>query len=251
MRKFGGGKFGLKKSMFIGMGILASVSVTGCKFVEEGGLGKVANVFLSQELNDDTIGLGLKDALRVGTKSAVDSLSKSGGYSNDPLLKIGFPKDVEKFTSTLKRFGLGSQVTAIENKMNEAAEQAAAEALPVFVDAVREMTFDDIRKIFDGNDSAATDYFRNKTRQKLVSRYAPIVRAHMAKLGVVRDYTKLVGQYNALPLVPKVKFSPESYVTEKALDGLFSTLAEQEKLIRTNPAARTTELLKRVFAIQK
>ena len=113
---------GLKKSFFIGLGALACVSMTGCKFVEEGGLGKVANVFLSQGLNDETIGLGLKDALRVGTKTAVDSLSKDGGYSSNPLLKIGFPKDVEKFTSILKKYGFGNQVTAIEKKMNEAAE---------------------------------------------------------------------------------------------------------------------------------
>jgi hypothetical protein len=152
--------------------------------------------------------------------------------------------------STLRSIGMGGKVDEFEEKMNRAAEKAAALATPVFVDAIKSMTFDDARKILKGRGSEATDYFRDKTTAPLTKAYAPIVRRQMETVGAVREYNKLMERYKKIPLVPKPKFDLDEYVTAKALEGLFKVVGEEERKIRENPAARTTELLRKVFARQ-
>ena len=199
------------------------------------------------ELTLDTVVAGLKEALEVGTENAVDQVSDSGGYSANSLIRIPMPEQLEGMASALRKIGLDSSVDAFEERMNRAAELAADEAIPVFADAITSMTFADARGILDGGDTAATDYFRDKTSAELASRYAPIVADEMETVQAVSLYNDLVGRYNKIPLVPKVECNIEDYVTEKALDGLFTVLAQEEEKIRENPAARTTELLKTVF----
>jgi len=131
--------------------------------------------------------------------------------------------------------------------MNDAAEQAASLAGPVFADAVTNMDFADVQKIFSGGDTAATNYFKKATGDNLQSLYAPIVKDKMKEVGAVELYNYIIKRYNQLPLVKKVNFNVENYVTKNALDGLFTVLAQEEKAIRNNPAARTTQLLKKVF----
>lgn len=228
--------------------IFLTVLTVGCGSTNNDLLGSLGGMFRGAELPESTIAEGLKESLRVGTTRAVSTLSKEGGYAQNPALRIGMPGNLAKLASTLRKIGLGQQVDLFENKMNEAAESAASKAAPVFLRAITQMSFADARQILGGDQTAITDYFRDKTLPQLTQLYTPVVREHMNQVGAVKQYNTIIGQYQSIPLVPKVDFSPDAYVTEQALKGLFVSLAEVERDIRTNPAARTTALLKRVFA---
>ena len=200
-----------------------------------------------QGLTMDTIVGGLKEALVVGTRNTVASTGKEGGYSNNSLIRIALPQELQTFGDTLRKVGLGKQVDLFEQKMNVAAEDAARAAAPIFVDAVKQMSFADAKAILYGSNTAATDYFRERTSETLRAQYSGVVATHMNSLGVVRKYNDLMARYNMIPLVPKPTFDPEEYVTDQALNGLFAVLATEEQKIRENPAARTTALLRQVF----
>jgi hypothetical protein len=199
-------------------------------------------------LDSATVAQGLKEALTVGTQRSVEKLSQPGGYAKDSALRLMVPEQLDTVVKTMRRLGLGSLVDEFEGKMNAAAEEAAAKATPVFVDAVRTMSFEDAMGILGGGPTAATDYFKARTSEQLRSMYAPIVRAKMDEVGAAKVYNSLMERYNAIPLTKKPDFSLETYVTDKALDGLFVQLGKMEQDIRENPAARTTALLRRVFA---
>lgn len=201
-------------------------------------------------LNQQTIIAGLKEALEIGSDNAVKQLSSAGGFNKNKLLRIGMPKELNKVTDTIRSIGLGFMVDNFEGKMNEAAEKASASAGPVFLNAIKNMTFDDAKKILNGPDTAATDYFKKNTSKELQKLYLPIVKEKMAEVGAVKMYNNLMDKYDAIPLKSKPKFNLESYVTDKALDGMFSVMADEEKKIRKDPVARTTELLKKVFGGQ-
>jgi len=230
--------------------LAAMLVLSGCETVSPGSLSRLGSLMGTDALSTDTIAAGLKEALRVGAERAATRLSQPGGYSMDPALKLLLPEQLEKVTGTLRKVGFGSYVDQFEARMNDAAEQAAARAVPVFADAVGGMTFADAKAILQGGDNAATEYFHEKTAARLREMYAPIVKAKMADVGAAQLYNSLMDKYNALPLTTKPDFSLESYVTDKALGGLFLKLGEMEKAIRTDPAAQTTALLKRVFGRQ-
>jgi hypothetical protein len=230
--------------LIIAAAALTAAAAAGCT---AGGLLDAAGLRGSGELSLETVVAGLKEALRVGSGNAARSVSRADGYWKNPRIRIPMPPELQRVGSTLRGVGLGAKVDDFEKKMNEAAEKAAAEALPVFVDAVRDMTFEDARQILRGGGSAATDYFRRKTTAPLSAKYAPIVRRNTERVGAVRRYNELMERYRKIPLVPKPKFDLDEYVTRKALEGLFTVLAEEERKIRENPAARTTELLRKVF----
>jgi hypothetical protein len=227
--------------------VVVALFLTSCETTNLAG--GVLDVLRSGDrpLTLDTIAAGLKEALEVGTQNAADMTSKPGGFSKNPALFISVPEKLEKVTKAMRRVGLGSLVDNWEQKMNLAAEQASSQAASVFISAIKQMTFKDAKEILNGTDTAATDYFREKTQDQLRRLYAPIVHKHMESVGAVKVYNDLMGRYNAIPLVPKQNFDSEAYVTQGALDGLFKVLADEEKKIRQDPAARTTELLKRVF----
>jgi hypothetical protein len=192
---------------------------------------------------------GLKEALSVGTANAVRATSKVDGYFANQAIRILMPEKVRKVADVLGKVGYQKEVDDFVLSMNRAAEKAAPRAKKHFVQAIREMTFEDARKILGGGETAATDYFRDKTQKKLYDEFRPAVSASMDEVGVTRSYKKMVGKYAALPLVAG---QPESvdldhHVTTKALDGLFLVLGQEEKKIRTDPAARVTDLLKDVF----
>lgn len=229
-----------KSFVFLAMvGLLAS----GCS--SDGG--SLLDVFGKGALNTETIVAGLKQALEVGTNNAVKATSRTGGYWDNLAIRILMPEKLKSVASTLRKVGLGAQVDAFERKMNEAAESAAAHAAPIFVNAIKDMTFADAKGILSGGNTAATDYFRAKTSEGLTSLYLPIVKSKMRELGVMKAYDDLLARYLRLPLAPKPTVSIEQYVTDKGLAGLFNVLGKEERLIRENPAARTTELLRRVF----
>lgn len=203
-----------------------------------------------EPLSLETVVAGLREALEVGTGNAVRAVSGRGGYWQNLAIRIPLPAELEKMAATLRGIGLGAKVEEFEKKMNEAAEEAAKQAAPVFVGAIRDMTFEDARRILDGGETAATDYFRRKTSDPLKGLYRPTVREQMEKVGVVKVYNELLKHYLKLPLMPKPKVDLDEYVTDRALAGLFDTVAGEERKIRRDPAARTTELLRKVFARQ-
>ena len=190
---------------------------------------------------------GLKEALRLATERAVKSTSQSGGFLDNAKIRIGLPGALGKMTSGLRAIGMGPQVDELEVSMNHAAEKAAAEATPVFVDAIKQMSFQDASAIVTGGDTAATNYFEKTTSVPLRQRFRPIVDQAMQNVGLAKQYDQLVGRYTSLPLASAPKFDLTGYVTDKTLSGLFTVVGEEEKQIRTNPAARATDLLKQVF----
>ncbi|MFO7830615.1 MAG: DUF4197 domain-containing protein, partial [Desulfuromonadaceae bacterium] len=193
---------------------------------------------------------GLKEALTLGSKRAVASTSATDGFWNNEEIRIPLPDELDTAFSTLRTIGLGSQVDALELGMNRAAEQASAEAKPVLVDAVRDMSLSDAMGILRGGGTAATDYFRTQTSDTLKQKFLPIIQDKMAGVGLYQQYNKLMDAYTALPLTRDTAFNLDNYVADKGLDGLFTMLAQEEQEIRANPTARTTELLQKVFASQ-
>lgn len=202
----------------------------------------------SSTLDASTVAAGLKEALEVGTARTVDLTSKTDGFLANQLIRIGMPDQLKGMAQTLRTLGMGAQVDQLETSMNRAAELAAAEARPVFVDAVKGMTISDAMGILNGGNTAATDYFRKKTESTLAGKFKPIVAAKLDEVGLYRTYKPLADAYSSLPMVTTPAVNLDQYVTDKSLDGLFTVLAQQETLIRKDPAARTTELLKKVFA---
>jgi hypothetical protein len=222
----------------------------GCASIQNGRLGDLFGTGGEQEddLDEPTVVAGLKEALRIGTDRTVLSTSQLDGYLANELIKIAIPEQLESLTSTLRDIGLGSQVEELEVGMNRAAEQAASEAREVFGNAITQMTIADAYSILNGGDTAATDFFREQTWYALQNRYRPIVQQKMDEIGLSRLYGQAVDMYNSLPMVDKpVVLDLDDYVTNEALTGLFTVLAQEEAKIRQDPVARTTELLRRVF----
>lgn len=211
-------------------------------------LSEIAGVILqSGALDEATVADGLRQALTVGTERAVTTRSEPGGFAADPVLRLELPRELEPLASTAKTMGLGYLVDSLEDGMNRAAEAAAAEAVPVFEDAVRAMTISDAFEILRGADDAATRYFEEKTSASLRERFSPVVAGAMEKVGLYQQYRSLLDRYHALPFAKPMPPSLEDYITDRTLDGLFQTLAAEEARIRQDPAARTSQLLRRVF----
>jgi hypothetical protein len=198
-------------------------------------------------LNDVKIGSGLKEALKVGTENTVNLTGRLDGYFLNQAIKILMPEKLRNLDKGLRAVGYGPQVDEFVLSMNRAAEQAAPFAKQIFWDAIGEMSFEDARKILSGHETAATDYFKSKTTDKLTIAFRPPVDQAMNEVGVTRQYKELVGRFQAIPFVRSESFDIDQYVVTKALDGLFHVLGEEERKIRTNPAARVTDLLKEVF----
>ncbi len=209
---------------------------------------KKAPSFTGGSSDEATTASGLKEALSIGTGNAVTSVSKLDGYFTNQLIKILLPKNIQTAADVLGKLGYQKQVDSFVLSMNRAAEAAAPKARKFFVDAIKEMTFDDAVKILRGSDTAATEYFKSKTFDKIYAAFKPSVSESMNKVGVTRSYKEMTGKYtSSVPFGNMESVDLDHYVTTKALDGLFFMVGEEEKKIRTNPAARTTELLKQVF----
>ncbi len=201
----------------------------------------------STSLDTETLIRGLKQALEVGTQRAVENVSKTDGYFSNPQIKVPMPDTVETGAKLLRKFGMESVVDDFELSMNRAAEQAAPQATEYFLNALKAMSFEDAKRIYEGSDDAATNYFKDKTSADLESVFKPAIRSTMEKVGVTRYYQQLVDEASQYPLVGDMDLNLENHVTQKALEGLFLMLAEEEKKIRQDPVARSTDLLKQVF----
>ncbi|AOE50999.1 DUF4197 domain-containing protein [Kangiella sediminilitoris] len=222
--------------------------LTSCKTTD---INRVLNTIGGQQqLSEQTVIAGLKQALEVGTENSVSSTNRPGGFSNNPLIKIAVPDQLDDVATTLRKVGLGSYVNNFEGQMNRAAEKASGEAKAVFFDAISSMSIADAWGILRGGDNAATNYFRDKTASSLERRFQPIITDSMEQVGFYSDYKRLLGAYEKLPFKDKPNMDIEDYVMDETLDGIFTLVAQEEKKIRDNPMARTTELLQKVFARQ-
>ncbi|OGQ95715.1 MAG: hypothetical protein A2521_17145 [Deltaproteobacteria bacterium RIFOXYD12_FULL_57_12] len=201
----------------------------------------------SNSLSNEEISSGLIETLRLGAERAVDLASAPGGFLKNPAIHIPLPDKIQGAGNMLRRIGLGQQVDTFEQTMNEAAEKASKEAMPILGQAIKELTLDDAQRLWKGGDRALTDYFQQKTRPALYEKFKPVVHNTSQQVGVTRSYDNLVRSPGVQPLVAGSNLDLDHYVTDKALAGLFTLLAEQEKQIRTNPVARTTDLLKKLF----
>ena len=198
-------------------------------------------------LDKETVAAGLKEALSVGSQNAVKIVSQADGYFKNPAIKIPLPEKVKKVERPLRKIGLGKQVDEFIVTMNRAAEKAAPVAKDIFIGAVKEMTITDAIKILQGGDTAATDYFKSKTHDKLYGAFKPTVSKAVMEVGVTKAYQQLVDKAKRTKLIKDESLDLDHHVTTKALDGLFTMVAAEESRIRANPAARTTELLQKVF----
>jgi hypothetical protein len=199
-------------------------------------------------LSDAKVAAGLKEALQTGTERAVSLTGRPDGYFRNAAIKILMPAPLQPIEKGLRAVGSGPQVDAFILSMNRAAERAAPAAKPIFWDAIAAMNFDDARKILSGRPTAATEYFRAKTSERLAAAFRPVVTQAMNDVGVTRQYKELVGRAQAIPFIKSEAVDLDHYVVTKSLDGLFHVLGEEEQKIRTNPTARATTLLKEVFA---
>ena len=198
-------------------------------------------------IGDVRIGAALKEALQVGTENAVKLTGRPDGYFRNDAIKILLPEQLRSLEKGLRAVGFGPQVDELVVGMNRAAERAAPQAKQIFWDAIGAMTIDDARKILGGAETAATDYFKAKTSDALTTAFRPIVETSMRDVGVTRQYTELYRRAQAIPFLNVEAYDLDRYVVTRALDGLFHVVGEEEKKIRTNPAARVTDLLRDVF----
>ena len=201
-------------------------------------------------LTENEIVKGLKEALAIGIQDAIGNVSKLDGYYENPKIKVPLPSAIKKVEAILRGVGYGSKVDAFELSMNRAAEKAAPEAKSIFGDAIKQMSFSDARRILEGKDNEATLYLKDKTFNILARTFEPIVHESMSQVGVTHQYQDLNTKIDSLPFTKPLSFDLNQYVTEGALNGLFYMLAEEERKIRKDPAARVNDLLKRVFGSQ-
>jgi len=232
--------------------VLAGVVIPSPAFCADSPWGdllkSLKEVLPTGELSESEIAKGLKEALEIGTRNAVAQVSSLDGYYRNPEIRIPLPQQIKKTEELMRSFGLGDQLDAFVLSMNRAAETAAPEAREIFFDAIFQMGIDDARRILEGADNEATLYFQEHTEDRLTAAFMPIAHDAMAEVGVTRIWQNIETRMDAIPfLAESFQFDLDRYVTEKALDGLFLVLAEEEKKIREDPAARVTELLKKVF----
>jgi hypothetical protein len=213
-------------------------------------LGGINDALGSGELTTSQVAAGLKEALVKGARQGADDASQVDGYFGNSLIKIPFPPEVKKVADRLRQLGLGGEVDKFVLTLNRGAEQAAKEAAPIFVNAITSMTIQDAWNILKGDDNAATEYLRRTTSQDLLAKFSPIMQKALDQVNATKYYGDIISTYNKIPMVEDVNPDLNEYATQKAVDGLFLLIAQEEEKIRENPAERTTDLLRKVFAQQ-
>ncbi len=202
---------------------------------------------MTSSLTGTQIDAGLREALRIGTSTVVSQLGVSNGFNLDPQIRIPLPSTLAKVDSALSAVGMNGLTKDLELRLNRAAELATPKAKALFVSAISQMTINDAKNILTGPQDAATQYLRSTMGPGLGQEMQPLIQNALASAGAVQAYDQVMGQYAALPFMPDVKADLNNYVTAKAMDGIFYYVAQEEAAIRTNPAKRTTEILKTVF----
>jgi len=204
----------------------------------------------SPGVSDAMIGNGLRQALDFGINKQVSKLTARDGFYKNELVKILLPQELQKVDNTLRDIGLGNLADEGLKILNRAAEDAVKEATPIFVDAVKGITFNDAKNILLGPDNAATNYLQNRTQTALYNKFNPVIQNSFQKVGADRIWNNIITKYNSLPLVNDVNPDLTDYVTQEALKGVYTMISVEEKNIRTKVTSRTTDLLKKVFILQ-
>lgn len=201
-------------------------------------------------LSNADIANGLKEALNNGIDKQVSKLTQTDGFYKNEAVKILLPDELKKIDTKLRAIGLSSLADEGLKVLNRAAEDAVKEATPIFVDAVKQMTFTDAKNILLGNDSAATTYLQKTTSTALYAKFNPIIKSSFSKVGADKVWNNIITKYNSIPLVTKINPDLTDYTTNEAMEGVFTMIAVEEKEIRTNLNARTSTVLQKVFALQ-
>src|ERR1041385_2919305 len=194
---------------------------------------------------------GLKEALLKGVSVGADKLSQADGYLGNAQIKIPFPPDAKRAEDRLRQLGLNNEVDRFIATLNHGAEDAAKDAKPIFISAIQQMTIQDAWSILKGQQDAATQYLKKTTTTQLKDKFKPVIQNSLNKVNATKYYSDLVNTYNKIPFVEKANPDLNSYATDLAIQGLFTMVAKEEKNIRQDPVARTSDLLKKVFAQQK
>lgn len=237
----------MKKNLLL----LILIPITCLSQIKISDIGKNINI-LNKNTNSSNIDIsnGLKEALNNGINKQVSKLSNIDGYYKNELVKIGMPEELKNVEKTLQKLGMKKLTDEGVKVMNRAAEDAVKEAIPIFVDAVKKLTFNDVSKILMGNEKSATDYLQNTTSKMLYQKFSPIIEKSIGKVGADKVWANLISKYNKLPLVKKVNPNINDYITNKTMEGVFKMIASEEKNIRTDLNSRNSDLLKKVFALQ-
>jgi hypothetical protein len=204
-----------------------------------------------KSLSSEEIAAGLKEALTNGISKGSDLVSQVDGYFKNPEIKLPFPPDAKRAEEKLRQIGMGNDVDRFILTLNRAAEDAAKESKPIFVAAIKGMTIQDAGNILKGQPDAATQYLKKTTSAPLKDKFKPVIQNSLQKVNATKYYADLITTYNKIPFVQKLNPNLDDYATDKAMEGLFIMIAKEEKNIRQNPLARTSELLKKVFGSQK
>lgn len=195
------------------------------------------------------MGDAFKEALRIGTENVVSQLGVTDGFNGDPSIHIPLPQELQAVKTVLAKAGMSHLVDDLELKLNRAAEAATPKAKKLFIQAITEMTFDDVKTIYEGPENSATTYFQGKMTPPLKKEMEPIVDQTLSQVGAIKAYDNVMDEYKTLPFVPDVKADLTGYVLEKGIDGIFHYIAKEEAEIRKNPVKQTTALLKKVFGV--
>ena len=242
--------FALKKAMKK-IGFLLSITLlftfSSCDVQNQALLGNILKDFPMGNPTTFEIGQGLKQALEIGTSQGADRLSLKDGFLGNMAVKILFPPEAVRVENTLRSLGLNSLCDNVITSLNRAAEDAAKEAKPIFISAIKQMTISDATNILLGNQDAATQYFKRVTTAQLMEKFNPVITNSLNKVGATKYWSDVIGRYNTIPLVNPINTDLSEYVAQKAIDGLFLEIAQEELKIRGNLNARSTPLLQKVF----
>ena len=226
--------------------LLLAVTLSSCAELQQ-----IANQLpQGTQISQAEIGNGLRAALDKGIDQEVSKLMQPDGFFRNEVVKILLPEELQKVDKGLRKIGLSSVADEGLKLLNRAAEEATKEALPIFTNAVKEITFQDAKNILLGDDRAATTYLETKTQQELYAKFSPVINNNLSKVGATNLWSNAIDKYNKIPFTEQVNPDLTDYVTQKALEGVFKMIAKEEGQIRTNLNARTSDLLKRVFALQ-
>jgi hypothetical protein len=207
----------------------------------------VGKAVSKQALSSEDISGAFKQALELGSQRVVDQLGKADGFNNDSLIHIPLPEQMQTVKKWLDKVGMGGSLDSLELSLNRAAENAVPKAKALFEQTIKQMTFDDVKSIYNGSDDAATRYFQAKMTPALSTEMQPVVQQSLSEVGAVKLYDDVMGDYQSIPFEPDIKADLVDHVVKGGLNGIFHYLAKEEAEIRQNPIRRTTELLKKVF----
>ncbi|WP_117879264.1 DUF4197 domain-containing protein [Aureibaculum luteum] len=235
----------MSKLYFKSIFFILFISLSSCAELQQ-----VVNTLPSGTLSNTDIASGLKQALDKGIDEQVKKLTLENGFYGNSLVKIGLPDELQKVDKGLRDIGLSKLADEGIKILNRAAEDAVSEATPIFVEAVKGITFTDAKNILLGEDNAATEFLKTGTADALYAKFEPVIKTSFDKVGADKIWANLINKYNTIPFVKKVNPDLTNYVTQEALNGVYTMIAVEEKEIRTNASSRTTDVLRKVFALQ-